>query len=127
MTDTAALAAPPSPAAAKQPIAPAPVPGNAIITPASVASPIITINSSAAKGQLTAAVTGLVRVLGSILIARGAMTPAQANTIEPIIEQLVIGTAMVVAGQAWAQLRDWLSHQKTWAAALADPANVVVK
>lgn len=103
-------------------------PPAAVSVPTIVASaPLVTVNSSAAKGLLLSIVTGFVRAAGVALMAHGAMTQATANAVEPIIIQEITGTTLLVAGQAWASLREWLSHQKTWAAAFTNPSDIVVK
>lgn len=115
--------------AAPSPVVPAIAPAAPVIEAptTSLGTPVITVDSSAAKGLVTSLATGLVRIAGTFLIAHGALTQTTADAIGPLVAQEIVGTALVVGGQFWALIREWLSHQKAWAAAFAEPSTIVVK
>lgn len=138
-TDPAALIAAAQPAAPVA-AAPAPIPAAAQVIPVAspapvvtetltpaIAAPVVTVSSSALQGQLVTAATGLASMAGVFLVAHGALTEDQRASLEPMIIQLIAGTAMAVLGFVGAHAKAWISHSTLLSAAITDPANIVVK
>jgi hypothetical protein len=95
------------------------------VTPSS--GPIITIDSTAARGIALSLATGALRVIGTALVAHGVMTQGQVDSTIPIAAQDIVGTAVLAIGQFWAWLREQASHNRTMAAAMALPSQIAIK
>jgi hypothetical protein len=100
--------------------------GTAEVTPA-ISGPVVTIDSTAARGIALSLATGALRVIGTALVAHGVMTQGQVDSTIPIAAQDIVGTAVLAIGQFWAWLREQASHNRTMAAAMALPSQIVVK
>ncbi len=110
----------PAPVAAPTPYIP-PEPTTLAVTP------VVTIDSTAARGIAMSLATGALRVVGTALVAHGVMTQGAVDSLIPVAAQEIVGTAVLLIGQFWAWLREQASHSKTMAAAMALPSQIVVK
>jgi hypothetical protein len=89
--------------------------------------PVVTIDSTAARGIALSLATGALRVIGTAMVAHGVMTQGQVDSTIPIAAQDIVGTAVLAIGQFWAWLREQSAHNRTMAAAMALPSQIVVK
>jgi hypothetical protein len=90
-------------------------------------TPVITIDSTAARGIALSLATGALRVIGTAMVAHGVMTQGQVDSTIPIAAQDIVGTGVLLIGQFWAWLREQSAHNRTMAAAMALPSQIVVK
>jgi cytochrome c biogenesis factor len=95
--------------------------------PIVTATPVVTVDSTAARAILLSLVTGALRIGGTALVAHGVMTQGTADAVLPAAAQEVVGTIVLMVGQFWAWLRAQSAHNKTLNAALADPSQIVIK
>ncbi len=100
--------------------------GTAEVTPA-ISGPVVTIDSTAARGIALSLATGALRVIGTALVAHGVMTQGQVDSTIPIAAQDIVGTGILAIGQFWAWLREQASHNRTMAAAMALPSQIAIK
>lgn len=91
-------------------------------------SPVITVDSSAAKGLALSAATGALRIVGAGLAAHGAtLLGSEVTASSGVIAEQVVGVALAIGGQLWAWWREKQHSKLVNEVASALPTQVVVK